>query len=54
MKKLNKAFAIPLAAAVAAMAFFPATALAQGAIKIGFVTFLSGPAAAPFGVPAKR
>ena len=54
MKKLNKAFAIPLAAAVAAMAFFPATALAQGAIKIGFVTFLSGPAAAPFGVPAKN
>jgi branched-chain amino acid transport system substrate-binding protein len=37
-----------------AAAFAPAAALAQDSIKIGFVTFLSGPAAAPFGVPAKN
>jgi len=36
----------------AALAFAPA-AHAQG-VKIGFVTFLSGPAAAPFGLPAKN
>ena len=37
------------------LAFFAEVALAQQAkpIKIGFVTFLSGPAAGPFGVPAK-
>ena len=44
MKKITNAFAVPIAMAVAA-ALFPATALAQGTIKIGFVTFLSGPAA---------
>src|SRR5437016_6655743 len=32
----------------------PAAAMAQDSVKIGFVTFLSGPAAAPFGVPAKN
>src|SRR5437588_10166067 len=32
----------------------PATAIGQDSVKIGFVTFLSGPAAAPFGVPAKN
>jgi branched-chain amino acid transport system substrate-binding protein len=36
-----------------ATALAPA-AFAQDAVKIGFVTFLSGPAAAPFGVPAKN
>jgi branched-chain amino acid transport system substrate-binding protein len=30
------------------------TALAQQPLKIGIVTFLSGPAAAPFGVPARN
>ena len=35
-----------------AMLLAPA-ALAQG-VKIGFVTFLSGPAAAPFGIPARN
>lgn len=29
-------------------------AMAQNTVKIGIVTFLSGPAAAPFGVPAKN
>ncbi len=37
-----------------AAALAPAAALAQDAVKIGFVTFLSGPAAAPFGIPAKN
>ena len=40
---------IALAAAVIAPA-----AMAQNTVKIGIVTFLSGPAAAPFGVPAKN
>jgi len=42
-----------IAAAIAAAAFLPATAQSQ-AVKVGIVTFLSGPAAAPFGVPAKN
>jgi branched-chain amino acid transport system substrate-binding protein len=33
---------------------FAAPVLAQQPVKIGFVTFLSGPAAAPFGLPAKN
>jgi branched-chain amino acid transport system substrate-binding protein len=39
--------------ALGALALAP-VALAQEPVKIGFVTFLSGPAAAPFGVPAKN
>lgn len=35
-------------------ALAPAAVLAQGTVKIGFVMFLSGPAASPFGVPAKN
>src|SRR5258705_161673 len=31
-----------------------AAALAKGEVKVGFVMFLSGPAASPFGVPAKN
>jgi branched-chain amino acid transport system substrate-binding protein len=42
------------AAAAVAAAFAPAIALAQEPVKIGTVMFLSGPAAAPFGVPAKQ
>lgn len=38
----------------AALALAPASALAQGTVKVGIVAFLSGPAAAPFGVPAKN
>ena len=41
-------------AATVSLALAPATGLAQQSVKIGFVTFLSGPAAAPFGVPAKN
>ncbi|MGH8771568.1 MAG: ABC transporter substrate-binding protein, partial [Burkholderiales bacterium] len=41
---------LALASAVAAV---PATAQ-EKAIKIGFVTFLSGAAAGPFGVPARN
>jgi branched-chain amino acid transport system substrate-binding protein len=37
-----------------AVALAPAGALAQQPVKIGFVMFLSGPAASPFGVPAKN
>ena len=42
---------VVLAAAAAALA---PVAGAQQPVKIGIVTFLSGPAAAPFGVPAKN
>lgn len=43
-------------AVAAALALAPAAALAQDAapVKIGIVTFLSGPAASPFGVPARN
>src|SRR5438270_8605819 len=39
--------------ALAAVSLAPA-AMAQNTVKIGIVTFLSGPAAAPFGVPARN
>ena len=39
--------------ALVAAALAPA-AVAQNTIKVGVVTFLSGPAASPFGVPAKN
>jgi branched-chain amino acid transport system substrate-binding protein len=44
------------AAVVAAFAVAPVSVLAQDAapVKIGIVTFLSGPAASPFGVPARN
>jgi branched-chain amino acid transport system substrate-binding protein len=44
------------AAVVAAFAVAPISVLAQDAapVKIGIVTFLSGPAASPFGVPARN
>jgi branched-chain amino acid transport system substrate-binding protein len=41
-------------AGVIAAALAPLGALAQQPVKIGFVMFLSGPAASPFGVPAKN
>ncbi len=49
LKKLATAF-------VAAFAVAPISVLAQdpGPVKIGVVTFLSGPAASPFGVPARN
>lgn len=43
-----------LVSIAAALALAPAAALAQGTVKVGIVAFLSGPAAAPFGVPAKN
>jgi len=44
------------AAVVAAFAVAPVSVMAQDAapVKIGIVTFLSGPAASPFGVPARN
>ena len=41
-------------AGLAAAALVPGGVLAQAPVKIGFVMFLSGPAASPFGVPAKN
>jgi branched-chain amino acid transport system substrate-binding protein len=45
-----------LAAIVAALAWIPATAAAEDAkpFRVGIVTFLSGAAAGPFGVPARN
>src|SRR5258708_10527922 len=48
-------FANKLVIAMAVAASSPAASLAQEApLKIGVVTFLSGPAASPFGVPARN
>src|SRR5450759_4479487 len=43
-------------AVVAAFVVAPISVLAQepAAVKIGVITFLSGPAASPFGVPARN
>ncbi|HTQ73441.1 MAG TPA: ABC transporter substrate-binding protein [Burkholderiales bacterium] len=41
-------------AGVIAAALAPLGAFAQQPVKVGFVMFLSGPAASPFGVPAKN
>jgi branched-chain amino acid transport system substrate-binding protein len=49
MIRLIRAALIFLACAIAAQA-----ALAQQPLRIGIVTFLSGPAAGPFGVPARN
>jgi branched-chain amino acid transport system substrate-binding protein len=49
MKRLVSALAIGVLGALAA-----ASALAQQPLKIGIVTFLSGAAAGPFGVPARN
>lgn len=54
---MNKHFVRAVAGlALAAVAAYSGVAGAQekrDKIRIGFVTFLSGPAAGPFGVPAK-
>jgi branched-chain amino acid transport system substrate-binding protein len=42
------------ALALAAVLLLPLSALAQAPLRIGVITFLSGPAAGPFGVPAKQ
>src|SRR5262245_42863542 len=49
MQGLRKLATLGFAAALA-----PLGALAQQPVKVGFVMFLSGPAASPFGVPAKN
>jgi branched-chain amino acid transport system substrate-binding protein len=46
-------FACSLALALLCVAISPIQAQEHKVIRIGFVTFLSGPAAGPFGVPAK-
>jgi len=43
-----------IASAVAAAAMTGATAQAKDTIKVGVVSFLTGPAAGPFGVPGKN
>ena len=43
-----------VATAFAVAAFAPLPAAAQDSVKVGIVTFLSGPAAGPFGVPARN
>src|SRR5262245_25792439 len=50
MQGLRKLAALGFVAAALA----PLGALAQQPVKVGFVMFLSGPAASPFGVPAKN
>src|SRR5262249_53552772 len=50
---LRIAAALVLASALTAQAQQP-TAPAQAPIKIGIVTFLTGPAAAPFGIPGRN
>ena len=40
--------------AVAAVLLLPLGTLAQTPLRIGVITFLSGPAAGPFGVPARN
>jgi branched-chain amino acid transport system substrate-binding protein len=49
---MTRSFVHLLAAAVAALA--GTCAWAQAPVKVGIVTFLSGPAAGPFGVPARN
>jgi branched-chain amino acid transport system substrate-binding protein len=46
--------AVATALAFAAVAAVPAQAQQAGAVKLGIVTFLSGAAAGPFGVPARN
>src|SRR5882672_5957363 len=49
-----KIFKALIVGGLTAAALAPAAVLAQGEVKVGFVMFLSGPAASPFGVPAKN
>ena len=51
MSHVVTALQIATAAVVSGMLSF--SVFAEDTIKIGVVTFLSGPAAGPFGVPAK-
>src|SRR5882672_8120413 len=49
-----KIFKALIVGGLTAAALAPAAVLAQGEVKVGVVMFLSGPAASPFGVPAKN
>src|SRR5437899_8675618 len=51
---LSSSFRLRAALAVLMMLLATPAALAQQPIKIGIVTLLSGPAAGPFGVPARN
>lgn len=55
MSKIGNALRLAALAVSAALAAAPAQAQTpqKTSVKVGFVTFLSGPAAGPFGVPAK-
>lgn len=50
----NRCYITRLAASAVLALVLTAPAIAGDSIKIGIVTFLSGPAAGPFGVPAKN
>lgn len=55
LSALRRLAALPTFALAAALALcaLPAAAQGKASVKVGFVTFLSGPASGPFGVPAK-
>src|SRR5688500_1921834 len=53
-EKLVRSVKTSFACALLAAALVPAAAVAQNTVKVGIVAFLSGPAASPFGVPAKN
>ena len=52
--RLSSSFGVRAALAMLAMLLTAPASLAQQPIKIGIVTLLSGPAAGPFGVPARN
>jgi branched-chain amino acid transport system substrate-binding protein len=52
--RLSSSFGVRAALAMLAMLLTAPDSLAQQPIKIGIVTLLSGPAAGPFGVPARN
>jgi len=52
--RLSSSFGLRAALAAAAMLLAMPASLAQQPIKVGIVTLLSGPAAGPFGVPARN
>src|SRR5688572_32294627 len=52
--KRRSTFVLSALMAVFAFVFTASASLAQQPIKVGIVTLLSGPAAGPFGVPARN
>src|SRR5262245_43112370 len=51
---VHRGIGVVTAATLAGLAVLPAQAQQAGAMKLGIVTFLSGAAAGPFGVPARN